>query len=145
MQSPEVWDTRQQTMAILLKLLAIGFGLCTIPLVGEGVESLFQNGHLLWPFECFAMATVPAAISYGLWRRRQWARAAALWICVLAIPLLPLLIFALAILSYSNGFVVMVLALLLSLFAALIAGFLTSAGIRALFGMSQEQTHQQHP
>jgi hypothetical protein len=141
MQAPNVSGTRQQITAVFLKLLAVGFGLCALPFLGEGLENLLQ-GDRLWALECFAMALIPLAIAYGLWRQQRWVRAAALWVSVLAIPLLPLLTIAAAIFSYSAGFTALVLALFLGLFASLIVYFLTSPETKALFGVSAESGSQ---
>ncbi|MEX2140855.1 MAG: hypothetical protein WD894_16445 [Pirellulales bacterium] len=63
----------------------------------------------------------------------------------MAIPLLPLLTFAMAIFSYSAGFTTIVLALFLGLFAALIVYFLTSPETKALFGVSSENASRRRP
>lgn len=144
MQAPIVSGTRQQIAAVLLKLLAIGFGLCALPFLVEGLENLLQ-GDRLWSLECFAMALIPLTIAYGLWRRQRWVRAVALWVSVLAIPLLPLLTFAIAIFSYSAGFTALVLALFLGLLACLIVYFLTSPETKAIFGAIPENASQRHP
>lgn len=144
MQAPKVWASRQQITAVLLKLLAVGFGLCAIPFLGEGLENLLQ-GDRLWSLECFAMAVIPLAIAYGLWRLQRWVRAVALWVSVLAIPLLPLLTIVMAIFSYSAGFTALVLALFLGLFAILIVYFLTSPETKALFGVGAENANRRHP
>lgn len=144
MQTPKIWASRQQITAVLLKLLAVGFGLCAVPFLGEGLENLLQ-GDRLWSLECFAMALIPLAIAYGIWRRQRWVRAVALWVSVLAIPLLPLLAIATAIFSYSAGFTALVLALFLGLFASLIVYFLTSPETKALFGVSAENASRRHP
>lgn len=143
MEAPKVSGTRQQITAVLLKLLAVGFGLCAVPFLVEGLENLLQ-GDRLWSLECFVMAVFPLAIAYGLWRRQRWVRAVALWVSVVAIPLLPLLTIAMAIFSYSAGFTAVVLALFLGLFASLIVYFLTSPETKALFGVSAENASRRH-
>ncbi len=144
MQAPKASGTRQQIAAVLLKLLAIGFAFPAIPFLVEGLGNLRQ-GEVLWPLLCFTMAAVPLAISYGLWRRQRWGRTAALWVSIVAIPLLPVLTFLFSILSFDPIVTTIALALFLGLFAALIVYFLTSPQTKALFGLSAENASPRRP
>ncbi len=137
--------TRQRIAAILLKLLAIGFGLCTLPFLGEGFGNLLDPGPLQWSsFVWLGLALLPGSIAYGLWRRRRWTRTAALWVSIMAIPLLPLLGIAVAAFTYSGALALMV-GSFLGLFPALIVFFLTSPETKALFGVSTETVIQRRP
>jgi len=136
--------TRQHIAAILLMLLAVYVGLTTLPFLGKGFEGLlavvnFAPGLPLisgeWAVECFALAFLPGAIAYGLWRRRRWARTITLWTSVLAIPRLLVLRSANA-LFWPVDLAVTV-AVLLGVFAASIVYFLTRPETKALFGIER--------
>ena len=129
MQTPEANPTDQKRVAIILKCLVVAVGLGVVPLIGEGAENLIQHGLRLWPLECFALAFIPAAVAYGLWRRQRWARTVALWTSVSAIPLFPVLVMYVAITVRAANALAFVVAALLGLFGSLIVFF-----IRRRFG-----------
>jgi hypothetical protein len=135
---------RLRIATILLKLLAVGFGLCTLPFLGEGLANLLSRAPHSSSFECilwFGLALLLGSISYGLWRRRRWARIAALWVSILAISLLSLWGFLLA----SFWGVWSLIAVPPAFLLALIVFFLTSPEAKALFGVSTETVIQRRP
>ena len=61
---------QQRIAAIVLNILATGFGLGAIPFISE---ALFGVGGM-WSIVCFGLAFIPPAIAFGLWRRQRWSR-----------------------------------------------------------------------
>jgi len=129
---------RQQTAQIVVNVLAIAFGLCTLPFIGEGLENVLSRNDVLWAVECLGMALAPALLAYGLWRRRRWAWRIALWVSVLAILLAPLLVIASAVYSFSANDATVVLALLVGILFGLVVWFLTWAETKELFGIAPD-------
>jgi len=131
---------RSRAPAILLKILALAWFLGAIACLGEVIEAIGMHTLqevLLRTLIYLPPALVPAAVGFGLWRKRHWARKSALLIGWLALSLL--IIGGLVSFITKNGFllvILMVVGLPTTVFVLLQAYCLTRPAMKALFGLT---------